>query len=186
MVRTIKTDRVADFLRWQKYLVCDEAALQAVPRPERLGGKRVPETFNDLTLGDLAELWSIRDQTDLLFRAPKVVLGLTEKQVLRSRTTDLIGFLNFTGAELKRIADMWEQCSNPPTPEQMEAGVRDLDFGAFGIIDSWARRMHIPDHDQAAQTNWLVVWQCMKNDARTAAYERRLQAVINRKSMRKR
>lgn len=185
MVKTIKADTVADFLRWQKYLKVDQEKLAAVPRPEKLAGAPVPEDLNDLTLGQLAELWSIRTEEALIETAPRVVLGLPMRKVLHARTTELIGFLNFVTAELQRISNMWDQCSLPPTAEQMEAGISELSFGPFGIIDTWARRMGFTDHDEAAKTGWLVVWQCLRNDARVAAYDRRLQMVISRKSMRK-
>lgn len=182
MVKTISARTVGEFLRWRKLLTYDPAALEQAPRPQTLGGVAVPENLNGLTLGQLAELWSIRTEDDLLRRAPAVVLGLSEAQIMKSDTAAMVGFLNFIGRESARIQRLWEECQVPPTPEQLEAGLLGLNFGPFGLIDSWARRMGFTSHDEAAKTKWLVVWQCMKNDAQVAAFERRYQKIINRKS----
>lgn len=185
MVKTISARTVGEFLRWRKYLTYDKAALEQVPRPAKLGGAAVPEDLNGLTLGQLAELWSIRTEDDLLHRAPAIVLGLSDAQILKSDTTAMVGFLNFIGRESARIQAMWEQCQVTPTAEQLEAGLSSLNFGPFGLIDSWARRMRFTSHDEAAKTKWLVVWQCMKNDAQVALFERRYQQVISRKNQKR-
>lgn len=182
MVKKISSKTVADFLRWQDYLVFSPEALKSTPRPKKLRGKHVPEDLNDLTLGQLMQLQTIKDEKGLFFKAPEVILGMTPAEVLKCPTVPFFGFINFVSQELQRIVAMWEQCSTPPTPEQLEAGILTLNPGPFGVIDTWALRMGFTDHNEAEKTKWIVVWQCLKIDADKAAYERRYQAVIERKT----
>ena len=64
------------------------------------------------------------------------------------------------------------------TSEQMRAGIDRLNFGVFGLIDWYARRMGITDHDEVLKVPVLRVYQCLKMDKEQQEYENRLAKVI--------
>lgn len=48
-------------------------------------------------------------------------------------------------------------------------------FGLFGMLDWYAVRMGISDHDQVLKTPWLRIYKCMEMDNKRSVYERNLQ-----------
>ena len=50
-------------------------------------------------------------------------------------------------------------------------------FGLFGMLDWYAVRMGISDHDQVLKVPWLRIYKCMDMDNKRRAYEKRLQKV---------
>lgn len=180
MKKTINAKTVEDFLRWREFLLVDKEAFDAVPCPERLGRKKVPDSLNHLTFEQLAKLWSVKTDEDLIYTSCEVVLGLSRRRTSKLPTVPTVGFLNRISAELLRIKGMFDECSVPPTPEETAAGINQLHFGSFGIIDNYAKRMGFTSHDEAAKTPWLVVWQCIRNDAQVALFNRRLSQVMQR------
>ena len=59
--------------------------------------------------------------------------------------------------------------------EEVAAGVHDLDFGSFGVLDWYAKRMGIANQNDVRDIAWVRIYQCMKNDHEQQLYERRLQ-----------
>lgn len=181
MVKGIDISRVRGFIRWEPYLAdFKKEQLAAVPVPEKVCGRKAPKDLNDLTLEELAQLWTIADTRSLFTVSAGVLLRLPEERVLRSRTLPMLGLTNMVVRELERITELFERCgeANPSTSQEIRAGVDKLNFGVFGIADWYAKRMGMTDHDQAFRTKWIRIWQCMYNDARTAAYQRRLNDIM--------
>ena len=69
-----------------------------------------------------------------------------------------------------------------PTKEEIAAGIERLRFGPFGMVDWFAQRMHIADHDQVMALPWLRLYECARIDARRAEYERRLRDIYQQKN----
>ena len=69
-----------------------------------------------------------------------------------------------------------------PTPEEIKAGINDLDFGPFGIIDWYAHRQGYQDQDDAAKVAWVRVCECMRIDNERIAFERRLREIMANKN----
>ena len=76
----------------------------------------------------------------------------------------------WVGRELERIAALFASTSNQPTPEEIKAGINDLDFGPFGIIDWYAHRQGYQDQDDAAKVAWVRVCECMRIDNERIAF----------------
>lgn len=152
-----------------------------IPKPSSLCGVCVPENLNDLTMGDIAD---IGDNPDVVTLA-SVVLDLegekTAKKIMTEKAEAVVGFLNFARAELDRMASLFSQCSVDPTPEEERAGISALDFGLFGTVDWFAKRMGIHDHDEVLNVKWPIVWRCAKMDAERMLFERRLNEVYSKK-----
>ena len=167
--------------------IIDEAlfseSLSKLPRPKRLCGKEVPETLNEMTYGTLCELGTLPAKPmEAVFSICKILLGIEKKEVLKAYADDVLGFFVFVGNEIKRINKLFEDISIPPTNEQRQAGIESLNFGVFGTIDWYARRMGIKNHDEVLPVKWVRIYQCLKIDNSMELYNRRLNNVYSNKN----
>lgn len=175
---------VMDFLKWEPILAEEQRKrLLSVPRPVSVRGVLVPEDINGLSLEDLFKLWNIKTVSDLFFVGASVVLGLSERDVRKADFLALMGFANWLSSELQRVSELWSDMPSSKTPEEVQAGAPK--FGTFGIVDYYARRMGMTNHDQALQTQWVRVYQCMRNDAEEAEYRKRLARIQSKVARRK-
>jgi len=157
----------------------DELFMQLV-RPDMVFGKKVPQDLNDLTFGELLRLQEITDNT--LFTLPaKVLLKVSEERVMEEEAIKVLSFSSFVVQELKRIGQVFASTNVPPTPEEIKAGVDKLDFGPFGLIDYYAKRMGIQDHDKVLRFPWVRVYKCLEMDAKKNVYERNLREIYAKK-----
>lgn len=153
-------------------------------RPARVGGHIVPESFNDLTIGQVLELSSLTED-DAVTGVCRVVLDMTSQEVMKARAVEVVRFVGWALAELEKINDLFKAAQIEPTPEERRAGVQALDFGLFGMIDWYAVRMGIHDHDEVLGVNWMRVYKCVDMDNKKAMFQRKLQEVINNEYRRK-
>ena len=159
--------------------------LQTYSRPEKMGGHAVPETFNELTIGQVMELSSLGTEDDAVEGVCRVVLGMTPDEVRRARAVDVVRFAGWAMAELAKINELFKAAQIEPTAEERRAGIASLNFGLFGMIDWYAQRMGIHDHDEVLGVNWMRVYKCVDMDNKKTIYQRRLQEVINNEYRRK-
>lgn len=159
--------------------------LETTPKPMRVCGRRLPADLNDLTLGELFRLQSAGGDRELIETVAEVLLKVTPRRALRENGMRMYGFVFWVGRELERIAGMFAAINTPPTGDEIRAGIRELDFGPFGIIDWYARRQGYADQNEAANAAWIRVYECMRIDNKRAAYERRLREIMVEKYHRK-
>lgn len=159
--------------------------LNTRPRPDRLFGRRVPESLDGLTFGELLSLQEIDglNNGDSIVTLARVILKTRrpKRWLLRTPADRVFGFVAFVTKELERIGTLFKSIEHQPDEDEVAAGVNDLDFGPFGLVDWYARRMGITNHDDVLSVPWLRVYQCMKMDSDRDAYERRLRDIINAK-----
>ena len=159
--------------------------MKKMPPPMYVGGHKVPESLNDLTIGELLSLQGIGDVKDCLFAVCRVLFGMNEKDVLATSAEDVISLSAWVAKEVERISKLFVSTSVPPTDEERQAGVEDLNFGMFGILDYFALRMGITNHEEVERVPWVRVYKCMEMDAEKTKYERRLRKVIQERSKKK-
>lgn len=170
---------VTQFMSAMAARVVDVGVFAELPKPETIGGVSVPYNLDGLTLGQLAALQQMKE-CEALSLPLKVVLDV--ELTGRLSALDVIGFATWVSRQMAEIALMFNSIAKEPTSEELRAGVNKLNFGVFGIADSYAQRMGIADHDYVLNcVSWLRVWQCMKNDADVAAYERRLRDIYSKR-----
>lgn len=161
-------------------------ACHVKPGEEVIAGIACPENLNALTIGDIIELADMKGTSLDIFRAcTKYVLHIssyTDEEVMELPAPRVYGFINFVREELERITALFESIKIKPTPEQVEAGIEQLNFGMFGLLDNYARRMGITSHDEAAKTPWLNVFATTKIDNATLQYRERLADVMKYKN----
>lgn len=157
------------------------AAILSLPKPDKVCGVRVPRNLNDLTIGDLFSL-QVDGAHALIERIATVILKVHPRRCYNERADKMLGLVFWVGHELERIAGLFASVANEPTSDEIKAGINNLDFGPFGVIDWYARRQGYRDQNAAANVAWVRVYKCMEIDNKQAAFERRLREIIANKN----
>lgn len=180
----MKEKTLQQFLYLAQAINADTAArMEHLPKPARLCGKVVPENLNHMSFEQLCALQSAAsDMRSLLVEPPAIILGIPPERVMRAPASHAIGFALWVCREIERINKMFGSTQIAPTPEEQRAGIDRLEFGPFGIVDWYAQRMHIADHDTVMAMPWLRIYKCADIDAQRTRYERRLREEYNRKN----
>ena len=144
--------------------------------PKTIAGKKVPENLDLISWKQFANLSSL-DVNNMYFKPFEIILKLKEKHLIECKLFDIIGFVLFVSSELQRLAKLFESIKPQPTPEEVRAGINKLNFGLFGTLDWYARRMGITDHSQAEKTPVVRIFKCMEIDNKTSEYEKRLRKI---------
>lgn len=176
---TLKEFFVLDKLVANKYEVQDQ--IKNLPKPYSVGGVKTPDSLNDITIGELMELQSAQNEQDFVLKCCTILLSLDERNALKSQANAVIGFVMWVSKELERIGKLFDSTSIPPTPEEKQAGVESLKFGMFGVLDYYALRMGITDHEEVEKVKWIRVYKCLDMDAQKARYEKRLRTIYAKK-----
>ena len=142
-------------------------------RPAYVGNTSTPPTLDELTIGQLIELGSLDDQNKSLYEICKIVLGLDYSKTKKARAIDVVHFCGWVWNEVDKINKLFESTRVPPTQKEIQAGIKELRFGLFGLVDWYARRMGIQDHDAVLQTPWMRIYKCLDMDNKTKQFEKR-------------
>ena len=152
--------------------------------PTRILKKDVPSDFNTLSYGMLDDLNNASASVDPALECIKVLLQIEPDQALRLSVCTVFGFANFCEREISRINDIFKSIKTNYSSEEIAAGIKELNFGSFGILDWYARRMGITNQNEVREVAWIRIFNCMKNDNETNAYERRLREQYQKKRRR--
>lgn len=153
--------------------------IESLPKPNTVGGVPTPDTLNDITFGQLIKLQSIATALDVILLPCCELLGLAENDIMMCDAEQVIGFSMWTAKEIQGINKLFASTSIEPTPEEIRAGIEQLQFGIFGLIDHYATRMGITDHDEVEHIPWIRVYKCLDIDAKRGAFQRRLQKILS-------
>lgn len=148
--------------------------LHSQKRPEVLCGKDVPGNLNTLSYGTLDDLRTAASGEDPISDCVHILLGIEASELMEADVNDVFGFLSFVTKELEKINKLFSGIKQTFTKEEEAAGIRELDFGSFGVLDWYARRMGITNQNEVRDVAWVRIYQCMKNDNMQSEYERRL------------
>lgn len=155
--------------------------IQQLPKPERILGFDIPENLNEITFGQLCELQKMLNDPDVIFTPPKVLFGINADKVNEMIADDVLGLGVWVVSEVNRINELFNNIPHKPSAEEIRAGIHDLNFGEFGVVDYYAQRMGIADHEQVMSVPWLRIYMCMNMDAKKAEYTKRLRDIYNKK-----
>ena len=140
-----------------------------------------------MSYGTLDDLRSATAAEDPISECVRILLGISSVDLMDADVNDVFGFLSFVKEELKRINKLFGDIKQTYSKEEEAAGVRDLDFGSFGVLDWYARRMGITNQNDVRDVAWVRIYQCMKNDNMQSEFERRLhKQYMNNNKVRKR
>lgn len=143
-------------------------------KPFSLCGKEVPLNLNTISYGTLDDLRTVASAEDPVGGCARALLGVNEALLMDEDVNDVFGFVTFVTKELERINKLFSGIKSTYSKEEEAAGIRDLDFGSFGVLDWYARRMGIPNQNDVRDVAWVRIYQCMKNDNMQSEFERRL------------
>lgn len=182
----VKLKTVDDFLKWETFLSdAMQKELREIPCPARIGATEAPQDLNGITLGQLTSLQAASDSAAFFEAIGEALLHYTKKQTHRAPARPMMGLANMALQELERIKNLFESISPEPSALEIQAGSEKLNFGIFGLADWYAKRMGMTDQDEAFNTGWVRIWQCLKNDTTEMQYRKRLAelqtAAINAK-----
>ena len=155
--------------------------LLSLPKPNKVLDVTLPDNLDDLTIGELFKFQQSAqggNMVDVIGCCAEVLLGRPIEKVLAHRADNVIGMVLWVSQEVQRIGDLFRKVQAPPTPEAVQAGVDKLNFGAFGIVDWFANRQHISDHDKVMNVPWVRVLECMRIDNERSQFEQRLRDVL--------
>lgn len=171
-------------MKLRDYLLIADLAIidiDDLPRPDKLCGKKTPSDLNRINMGQLMQLMAIKTPYDVLTVPAKVLLGIEEKKLMKAEACKVIGFSVWASKEVARISKMFSKTNVPPTPEEEQAGAGRMNFGMFGMLDYYARRMGVTDHEEVERVPWIRVYKCLDMDAKVQRYQRRLREILNKK-----
>lgn len=158
-----------------------DAQISRLQKPSHVKGRSVPETLQELTIGDIFALQSIKTEREAILIPCKVILDMDEPDVMKAKASEVFGFIKWVADEMGKINKLFERTRIPPTAEEKQAGVENLNFGAFGVLDWYAQRMGFLDHEAVEHVPWIRVYKCLEMDAQRTLYERRLRDVYANK-----
>ena len=162
-----------------------QQVLLNLPKPSKAFGIDTPTDLNGITLGKLFDLQTAVESENMqtiVTESARLLLGVAPLKVLRSRADHAIGFALWVMRELERIGKMWKAITPPSSPEAVQAGVDRLDFGKFGMVDWYAQRMGISDHDVVLQLPWVRVFECMRMDNERNAFQERYREIVSKQA----
>jgi hypothetical protein len=142
-------------------------------RPSFVGEVETPENLDSLTFGNLIKLSRLKDGSSIFYDVCKIVLDLDKAAVDKARAIDVVSFVGWVTGEVNRINKLFSRLSEKPTDNERKAGIDKLNFGLFGMVDRYARRMHIQNHDEVMAVPWIRVYQCLKMDNEVDKFQRR-------------
>lgn len=185
---TTKTtfDKFCDYAVTGFVAVEDFTALTSRPRPSSLCGVELPDNLDDITLLQLHKIRNITGSLADLLYIIEVLLDIPAVKLPKAPACDVLAVGGWVMSELTRISRMFEKIKASYSPEEITAGVKMLDFGYYGMADSYARRMGITDPDYVMTcVPWLKVWNASRMDNEIDRYHRRLQKVYQNKTKKK-
>ena len=163
-------------------------SLVLIPPPKTFCKRDVPKDLQLVTFGVLTQLQQAQDNDYLktCCKLVSVLTGVDEKIVASRRAYDVLGIVNMIKDEMERIGKLFKSLQTDHTSDEQAAGIERLEFGTFGIVDWYAKRMGIVDHEEVFNTPWARIFQCLKIDHENSEFEKRYRKIIENRSKHKR
>ena len=174
----------AQFVMLMPYMTAETVRqLELIEPPARIGKADVPKDLQLVTFGTLTQLQQAAQPADYARTCCRLVSILTGESVERTmsrRACDVLGVVNMVRREMERIGKLFQALNGEKSSNEVAAGIDRLNFGAFGIVDWYAKRMGIVDHEEVFDTPWARIYQCMKIDYEQGEFEKRYRKIIER------
>ena len=115
--------------------------------PSRILFWRIPKDLTEMTFGQRWSLVQAYQSGDLFYSTfellavgPRWWRKIPRRLLAAQKVGKLYPFVNFVITDLERRSKRDEALNVPLTPEQLEAGLGEMDHGLFGIIDTLVKR----------------------------------------------
>lgn len=161
--------------------------LNNATKPDVVCNIEVPSDLKLITFGqysDLCDVFSRKEQSfDVLHDVVSAIFPeLTDTEINSIPVADVWGLCNWAATEIGNINKLFGEIKMDYTPQEKKAGIEQLQFGTFGILDWYAKRMGIHNQDEVNKEKWVRIYQCMKNDMEDAKFQRRLQKIYEQEA----
>lgn len=162
-----------------------EADIRATEIPSALFGFVLNRNVRGMTLSQLVDFADCEDA----YKVVKTVVhdficqDITDGEIQACDGVALMRYVYHVTDEVKKINELFESIQPDQTAEEIQA--RPPQFGIMGLVDYAMKRFGLHCYDDALKLKSIEVWQAMRIDNETAAYQRRLQEIYNRKSRKK-
>lgn len=156
-----------------------------IPCPKTFYKRPVPQNLQSVTFGTLTQLQQAPTDNDYYKTCCKLVSILMDvpAEIVGSRSAQqVLGIVNMVKDEMERIGKLFQSLQTGKSSEELMAGIDKLDFGAFGLVDWYAQRMGIVDHEEVFRTPWQRIYQCMRIDHEQGEFEKRYRDIITKRS----
>ena len=174
-----------DFGYWLRVARHTDFRMEKFSRPKYVGAKKVPDTLNEITIGQLIELGMIDGTLGSFARICEIVLQLTPEETYAARAVDVVRLCGWVTGEVERINKIFERQQSKPTQQEIQAGIKTLQFGLFGMLDWYAQRMGYQDQEDVKNVPWLRIYKCLEMDGKRIEYQKKYQEVISNEYRRK-
>lgn len=151
--------------------------LEKCTRPLKVGKIHTPSNLDDMTIGQMVQMSDCKTGAQLFYGVCKVLLGMEVKEVDKCSAAEVVRFVGWVLGKVKIINELFDKAKSKPSDEEVRAGINQLKFGIFGLIDWYALRMGITDHEEVTKVPWGRVYKCLDMDTRTNEYKKKLQKV---------
>ena len=179
----------AMFVALMPYMTSESIqSLVLIGVPETFNRKPVPKDLQLATFGMLTRLQTAPKDNDYLKTCCALVsvfTGMPSERVASRPAIEVLGIVNMLQREMERIGKLFQSLNSDKSAEEVNAGIERLNFGAFGIVDWYAKRMGIVDHEEVFAIPWARIYQCMKIDFEQGEFEKRYRKIIEHRSKRK-
>lgn len=178
----------ARFVFLMPFMTADSIkSLVLIPCPKMFCKRAVPADLQSVTFGTLTQLQQAQsnDYYQTCCNLVSVLTGVPADIVGSRRACDVLGVVNMVTAEMERIGKLFQSLQSDKSSEELMAGIDKLDFGAFGLVDWYAKRMGIIDHEDVFRTPWARIWQCMRIDHEQGLFEKRYRDIVTKRSIKK-
>lgn len=151
--------------------------LEKCTRPLKVGKILTPASLDDMTIGQMVQMSECKTGGQVFYKVCEVLLGMGAKQVDDCSAVEVVRFVGWVLGRVKVINDLFDKAKSKPSDEEVRAGINKLKFGIFGLIDWYALRMGITDHEEVTKVPWGRVYKCLDMDTRTNDFRKKLQKV---------
>lgn len=175
------------FVALMPYMTTESVqGLVIIPPPKQFHKRDVPQDLSLATFGTLTRLQGVAksegDYLRLCCALVETLTGVPRERVASSPALQVLGVVNMIKSEMERIGKLFQGLQSDRSSDEINAGIERLDFGPFGIVDWYAQRMGIVDHEEVFNTPWARIYQCMKIDHENNEFEKRYRKIINNKN----
>ena len=151
--------------------------MEEFTRPSRVGKVKTPESLDEMTIGQMVEMSNCKNGREMFYSVCRVLLGMDDAKTDGCRAVEVVRFVGWVLGQVKVINELFDRAKIKPTSEELRAGIEKLHFGIFGMIDWYALRMGITDHEEVMSVPWGRVYKCLDMDTKKREFEKRLVKV---------
>lgn len=172
-------NNISDVIKFPEKL---EADIRATEVPAALFGFVLNRNVRGMRLSQLVDFAACEDHFSVVRTVVHdfICQDITDGEIENCDAFELMRYVYLVTDEVQKINELFQSIQPEQTAEELMA--RPPQFGVMGLVDYAMKRFGLHCYDDALQLKAIEVWQAMKIDNETAAYQRRLQAIYNRKS----